>query len=87
MLQDPVPRFVIVSRISVFRCRGSVPRPVLSCVLCSLAGPVNGGWGIRLVDVGFGYPGQGPLFEHVEFSINQVRVIPLISLYVHMYLY
>ncbi len=34
-------------------------------------GPVSGGFGIRLVDVGFGFPGRPPLFQHVEFSINQ----------------
>ncbi len=34
-------------------------------------GPVAGGFGIRLVDVGFGFPGRPPLFQHVEFSINQ----------------
>jgi ATPase subunit of ABC transporter with duplicated ATPase domains len=34
-------------------------------------GAVSGGFGIRLVDVGFGFPGRAPLFEHVEFSINQ----------------
>jgi hypothetical protein len=39
-----------------------------------MTGPVAGGFGIRLVDVGFNYPGQDFLFKGVEFSINQVRL-------------
>lgn len=35
-------------------------------------GHVSGGFGIRLVGVGFHYPGQDLLFSGVEFSINQV---------------
>eukprot|EP00053_Salpingoeca_punica_P013269 m.119637 g.119637 ORF g.119637 m.119637 type:complete len:746 (+) comp16157_c1_seq1:131-2368(+) len=42
-------------------------------------GPVSGGWGIRLVDVGFGYPGHDLLFKGVEFSINQNSRICLVG--------
>ena len=43
-------------------------------------GPVGGGWGIRLVGVAFGYPGTPqPLFEGVEFSINQNSRICLVG--------
>ena len=53
--------------IRLLRCRLWIDRRHLV-----LSGPAAGGWGIRLVDVGFGYPGAEMLFEHVEFSINQV---------------
>eukprot|EP00039_Didymoeca_costata_P005566 m.82564 g.82564 ORF g.82564 m.82564 type:complete len:768 (-) comp12875_c0_seq1:39-2342(-) len=42
-------------------------------------GPVAGGWGIRLVGVGFGYPGKPELFSGVEFSINQNSRICLVG--------
>eukprot|EP00052_Salpingoeca_macrocollata_P008989 m.70849 g.70849 ORF g.70849 m.70849 type:complete len:744 (-) comp16868_c0_seq1:298-2529(-) len=42
-------------------------------------GVVSGGWGIRLVDVGFAYPEQDFLFKHVEFSINQNSRICLVG--------
>ena len=42
-------------------------------------GPVAGGWGIRLVDVGFAYPGSELLFSGVEFSINQNSRICLVG--------
>jgi len=43
------------------------------------AGTVAGGWGIRLVGMGFGYPGKKLLFENVEFSINQNSRICLVG--------
>jgi len=42
-------------------------------------GPVAGGWGIRLVGMGFGYPGKELLFSKVEFSINQNSRICLVG--------
>lgn len=42
-------------------------------------GPVAGGWGIRLVGVGFGYPDQPLLFTDVEFSINQNSRVCLVG--------
>lgn len=42
-------------------------------------GPVGGGWGIRLVGMGFGYPGMPLLFTDVEFSINQNSRICLVG--------
>ena len=42
-------------------------------------GQVAGGFGIRLVGVGFGYPGKEELFTNVEFSINQNSRICLVG--------
>lgn len=42
-------------------------------------GPVAGGWGIRLVGVGFAYPDRPTLFDGVEFSINQTSRIVLVG--------
>jgi len=42
-------------------------------------GQAAGGFGIRLVGVGFGYPGKPTLFENVEFSINQTSRICLVG--------
>ncbi|EGD73389.1 P-glycoprotein [Salpingoeca rosetta] len=43
------------------------------------AGPVAGGFGIRLVGVSFHYPGGPTLFKGVDFSINQNSRICLVG--------
>jgi len=58
----------------------------LTAACCAPTGEVAGGWGIRLVDVGYKYDGMKDLlFEHVEFSINQVEShgLPAVPYYVY----
>jgi ABC-type multidrug transport system fused ATPase/permease subunit len=57
----------------------ATPKDALVKFKIPTPGPVAGGWGIRLVGVGFGYPGQELLFTKVEFSINQNSRICLVG--------
>eukprot|EP00729_Bicosta_minor_P010107 gene10107-14007_t len=57
----------------------ATPKDVLVKFKIPTPGTVGGGFGIRLVGVGFGYPGQDELFTGVEFSINQNSRICLVG--------
>ena len=57
----------------------ATPKDVIVNFKIPTPGTVAGGFGIRLVGVGFGYEGQDELFTGVEFSINQNSRICLVG--------